>query len=54
MLSFFLLTGATWYYQAIYIVFTYFASFKGYEDDIFEGISSLHFKWLKFGGKIDI
>ena len=31
---FFLLTGASWYYHAIYIVNTYFASFTGYEDDI--------------------
>ena len=31
---FFLLTGATSYYHAIYIVFTYLASFTGYEDDI--------------------
>ena len=30
----FLLTGATLYYHAIYIVFTYFASFTGYEDDM--------------------
>ena len=30
---FFLLTGATRYYHAIYIVFTYFPSCTGYEDD---------------------
>ena len=32
----FFLTGATWYYHAIYKVFTYFTSFGCYEDDIFE------------------
>ena len=52
-LFFFLLTGATWYYHAIYIVFTYFASFTGYEDDIFEFISDLHVQGSKFGGKFD-
>ena len=46
---FFLLTGATWYYHAIYIVFTYFASFTGYEDDIFEVISNLHVQGSKCG-----
>ena len=35
---FFLFTGATWYYHTIYFVFTYFASFTDYEDDIFEVI----------------
>ena len=49
---FFLLTGATWYYHAIYIVFTYFASFTGYEDDIFEVISNLHVQGSKYGGKL--
>ena len=39
---FFLLTGATWYYYTIYLVFTYFASFTEYKDDIFEVISNLH------------
>ena len=33
-----LLTGAKRYYHAICIVFTHFASFTGYEDDIFEVI----------------
>ena len=33
--SSFLLTGATWYYHAIYIVITYFASIRGYRNDIF-------------------
>ena len=46
---FFLLTGALWYYHAIYIVFTYFASFLGYEDDILKVISNLHVQGSKFG-----
>ena len=49
---FFLLTGATWCYHAIYIVFTYFESFTGYEDDILKVISSLQVQESKFGGKI--
>ena len=43
--------------QCYYIVFTYFASFTGYEDVIFEVISNLHVqgsklgrKFVKFGG----
>ena len=50
---FFLLTGATWYYQVIYKVFTYFASFTGDEANIFEVISNLHVQGLKFCGKFD-
>ena len=50
---FFLLTGSTWYYHAIYIVFKCFASFTGYEGDIFEVISYLHVQGSKFGGKVD-
>ena len=50
---FFLLTGVTWYWHAIYIVFKYYASFTGYEDDIFEVISNLHAQGSKFGGKFD-
>ena len=46
-----LLRGDTWHYNAIYILFTYFASFIGYEDDIIEVISNLHDKEAKFGGK---
>ena len=46
------MTCATWYYHTIYLVFTYFASFTDYEDDIFEGISNLHVQGPKFGGKI--
>ena len=37
----------------IYIIFTYFASFIGYEDDILEVISNLHIQVAKFGGKKD-
>ena len=50
---FFLLTGATWYHYAIYIVFTYFASFTVYDDDILKDISNLHVQGSKFGGKFD-
>ena len=50
---FLLLTGATWYHHAIYIVFTYFASFTGYEGDISEVISNLHVQGSKFGRKFD-
>ena len=50
---FFLLTGATRYYHTVYIVFTYFGSFTGYEDDIFEVISNLHVHGSKFVGKFD-
>ena len=35
------------------MVFTYFASFTGYEDDIFEVFSNLHVQGSKFGGKFD-
>ena len=52
-LFFFLLTGATWYYYTIYLVFTYFASFTDYENDIFEVISNLHVQGSKFGGEIN-
>ena len=37
-------------YHAIYIVFTYFASFTSYVDDMFEVISNLHIQGSKFGG----
>ena len=47
---FFPLTGATWYYHTIYLVFTYFASFT---DHIYEVISNLHVQEFKFGGKIN-
>ena len=36
--------SATWYYHAIYIEFTYFTSFTGYEEYIFEVVSNLLFK----------
>ena len=48
-----LLRGATWYYNAIYILLTYIASFMGYEDNIFDFISYLHVQGAKFGGKKD-
>ena len=38
--------------DAIHIVFTYFASLTGYEDDISEVSSSFHVQESKFGGKI--
>ena len=37
--------------RLVYIVLKYFASFTGYEDDIFEVISNLHVQGSKFGGK---
>ena len=36
ILFFFLLTGATWYYHAIYIVLIYVALFTGYGEDFFK------------------
>ena len=36
----------------ITMVLTYFASFTGYEDDIFEVISKSHVEGSKFGGQI--
>ena len=50
---FFLLTCSRRYYHATYIVFTYFASFTGYQDDIFEVIFNLHVQVSKFGGTFD-
>ena len=50
--SFFLFTGATWYYHTICLVITYFASFTDYEDDIFQVISNWHVQRSKFGQKI--
>ena len=43
--------GATLYYRAIYIIYTYVSSFTGYEDDTFEVFSNLHIQGFKFGGK---
>ena len=48
---FFLLTGATWYYHTIYLVFTYFTSFTDYDDDIFEVISNLQLQGSKLTEK---
>ena len=50
-LFFSLLRGTTLYYNAIYIPFTLFASFMGYEDDILEFISNLYAQGTKVGGK---
>ena len=51
-------SGATWYYHATYIAFSYFELFTDYEDDIFKVISNLHIQlemWgSKFGGNIYI
>ena len=49
---FFFLKVAIWNYYAIYRVLTYFASFTGYEDDIFEVISILPVQESKFGGYV--
>ena len=49
----FFLTAVIWYYHAICRVLVYFASFTGYEDDIFEVISNLHDQEFKFGGYIN-
>ena len=49
---FFLLTGyLKGYYHAIYIVFTYYTSFAGYEDDILELFLICTFKDPKLAGK---
>ena len=48
-----LLRCATWYYNDIYILFTYFAYSIGYEDDILEVISNLEVEGGKFGRKKD-
>ena len=50
--AFSLLTDATWYYHTIYLVFTYFALFTDYEDDMFKVIYNLNVQESKFGGKI--
>ena len=39
------------YFSPFYILFTYFASVIGYEDDILVVISNLHIKGVKFGEK---
>ena len=48
-----LLTGDTDITMIYFIVFTYFASVKGYEDDNVEVISYFHFQEPKLGGKMD-
>ena len=48
-----LLRGATWYYNAIYILFTYSASFIGFADDFLQVICNLHVQGATFGGKKD-
>ena len=40
------------FFGTLPLVFTYFALFTYYEDDIFEVISNLHVQGSKFGGKI--
>ena len=50
-LFFSLLRGATWYNNAIYLLFTYSVPFIGYEDDILEVISNLHVQGAKCGKK---
>ena len=45
------LSGATKYYNAIYILFTHFVSFIGYEDVIHEVIYNLHVQGAKFSEK---
>ena len=50
LFSFFFLKGVTQYYNAIYILFTYFALFIGYQDDILEVIF-LNVQGAKFGKK---
>ena len=42
---FFFFTGATWYYHAVYSVFTYFASFTGYTNDILKLFLICMFKY---------
>ena len=50
---FFLSTGATWFYYDIYIVFTYFVSLTGYENDKSKVIFNFHVQGSKFGGKFE-
>ena len=49
-------SGATWYYYATYIAFSYFLLFTDYKDDIVKVISNWHIQlqmWeSKFGGNI--
>ena len=41
-----------WQYHAIYTVLKYFASFTGYEEDIFKVIFNAHVQESKFGRNI--
>ena len=50
-LFFFLFIGAMYYYDTVYLIFTYFAWFTNYEDDIFEVFSNLHVGGSKFKEK---
>ena len=50
----FFLTGATWYYFAIYIAFTYFAPFTGYEDGILKVLSDFHVQRLNLAKNQEI
>ena len=52
-LFFFISTGATWYYHAIYIAFSYSELFTDHEDDIFKVISNLHIQLEMWGSKFD-
>ena len=49
---FYLLTGAAWYYHAIYIVLTFLETFTGYEDYVLKGNSNLCVQRSKFGWEI--
>ena len=42
-------SGATWYYHATYIAFSYFELFKDYEDD--KVISNLHIQLEMWGSE---
>ena len=46
-----ILRGPTRYYNAVYILFTYFESCIGYVDGLLEVISNLHFQGVEFDGK---
>ena len=48
---FFISTGATWYYHAIFVVIIYFELFTDYEDDIFKVIFNLHIQLEMWGSK---
>ena len=52
-LFFFISTGATWYYHATCIEFSYFELFTDYEDDILKVISNRHIQLEMWGSKFD-